>query len=649
MAKGQYSEAAEKFDELGSYEEATKLSMYCKAAAAGESGDFQTALSTFELLGDYKESQMMLTYYSARREESNSASMEDYAWKYNLRAAAIYDTIALFRDSKDRAENCRKTVYDQAVSSAESENYEFSVALLNELGSYSDSRSLSKYYEAYRLEQEGLYVDASAQFKEAGNYKDAEEQASLVMQRGYDAASAMEADGNQMGAYDIFISLGDYKDSYERACKPFYVEGETKREEQDWEGAVSAFTQAGDYSDASTQVSATRYAEGIAKKEQEDWDGAVSAFTLAGDYSDASTQISATRYAEGIAKKEQEDWDGAITAFSEAKYYNDSSAQIRVAYYEKGQAKTESKEWDEAAEAFLYAGSYSDASTQVKKVYYMKGEELRSTQKWEEALTAFEQAKDYSDAEEQIVETMYQQASFLKTSGKNESAYRVFLQIKGYKDVDDILATDSGIIEARNNLKSKYMKKGALIPFGRFEQDSEQNGKEPIEWEVIDVKGNKVLLVSKYGLAVQPYHNKKEDITWETCSLRKYLNESFYKTAFNESERGFVCEVNISSNHGGKTEDKVFLLSSKEVEEYDISKVKQTKYTEEKNGFECLWWTRDTYFWYAKQTGSVEAYYVSDSCPYYAADVTHDMLVRPSIWLDLGADFDSVVYSSLSQ
>lgn len=138
MAKGQYSEAAEKFDELGSYEEATKLSMYCKAAAAGENGDFQTALSTFELLGDYKESQMMLTYYSARREESNSASMGDYAWQYNLRAATIYDTIALFQDSKDRAENCRKAAYDQAVLSAESENYELSVAILNELGSYSD-------------------------------------------------------------------------------------------------------------------------------------------------------------------------------------------------------------------------------------------------------------------------------------------------------------------------------------------------------------------------------------------------------------------------------------------------------------------------------------------------------------------------------
>ena len=31
MAKGQFAEAAGKFEELGSYEESAKLSMYCKA------------------------------------------------------------------------------------------------------------------------------------------------------------------------------------------------------------------------------------------------------------------------------------------------------------------------------------------------------------------------------------------------------------------------------------------------------------------------------------------------------------------------------------------------------------------------------------------------------------------------------------------
>ena len=32
MAKGQFAEAAAKFDKLGSYEDFAKLSMYCKAA-----------------------------------------------------------------------------------------------------------------------------------------------------------------------------------------------------------------------------------------------------------------------------------------------------------------------------------------------------------------------------------------------------------------------------------------------------------------------------------------------------------------------------------------------------------------------------------------------------------------------------------------
>ena len=55
MSKGQYSEAARVFDELGSYEDSTKLTMYCKAADAGEKGVYNAAFSTFSLLGEYKD------------------------------------------------------------------------------------------------------------------------------------------------------------------------------------------------------------------------------------------------------------------------------------------------------------------------------------------------------------------------------------------------------------------------------------------------------------------------------------------------------------------------------------------------------------------------------------------------------------------
>jgi len=116
MAREKYAEAAAKFDELGSYEEAAKLAMYCKAAAAGENGDYDTAFSTFRLLGDYKESAFMITYYEARQCESKAASGSVGNW---LSAARLYDSIALFRDSRARAEQCRKAAADFAAAARE--------------------------------------------------------------------------------------------------------------------------------------------------------------------------------------------------------------------------------------------------------------------------------------------------------------------------------------------------------------------------------------------------------------------------------------------------------------------------------------------------------------------------------------------------
>ena len=50
-------------------------------------------------------------------------------------------------------------------------------------------------------------------------------------------------------------------------------------------------------------------------------------------------------------------------------------------------------------------------------------------------------------------------------------------------------------------------KAGDSIVFGNYEQDTNpENGKEKIEWIVLDVDRTKCLLVSKYGLDVKPYN-----------------------------------------------------------------------------------------------------------------------------------------------
>lgn len=125
--------------------------------------------------------------------------------------------------------------------------------------------------------------------------------------------------------------------------------------------------------------------------------------------------------------------------------------------------------------------------------------------------------------------------------------------------------------------KMDSVKKGDYITLGKYEQDNIiSNGKEPIEWEVLAVEGEKALVISKYVIDVKPYNDEHGDIRWETCTLRKFLNEDFYNKAFTKAEKKMIEQVTIENNdrdyyYSGenvKTDDKIFCLSLDEVIKY---------------------------------------------------------------------------------
>ncbi len=149
------------------------------------------------------------------------------------------------------------------------------------------------------------------------------------------------------------------------------------------------------------------------------------------------------------------------------------------------------------------------------------------------------------------------------------------------------------------------------ITFGHYEQDNNhENGSEPIEWLVLYKNFDRVLLLSKYGLVGKMYNDSKTDVTWETCSLRKWLNESFYNDAFNNFEKEQIIQVvnrnddNISFgvSGGSRTEDRIFLLSIDEVENYleenENRQCEGTAYAGENNIYvdeesgNSWWWLR---------------------------------------------------------
>lgn len=160
---------------------------------------------------------------------------------------------------------------------------------------------------------------------------------------------------------------------------------------------------------------------------------------------------------------------------------------------------------------------------------------------------------------------------------------------------------------------------GAVITFGSYEQDNDlSNDREPIEWIIIDERDDgSLVLMSKYVLDCKPYNTKYTDVTWETCTLRKWLNEDFYNAAFSAEEQTKIVpmtlenedNLNYGTKGGNDTEDRVWLLSINEVCDYFTSDKLYTYFTSDSmrdcyptayavaqgaytyNGA-CFWWLR---------------------------------------------------------
>ena len=166
---------------------------------------------------------------------------------------------------------------------------------------------------------------------------------------------------------------------------------------------------------------------------------------------------------------------------------------------------------------------------------------------------------------------------------------------------------------------------------------------------VLDKQGNKVLVVSKYALDWKQYNTSQTEVTWETCTLRKWLNSDFIDAAFSADERAMIPAVTVSAdknpeystNPGNATQDQIFLLSITEANKYfssdDARECKPTDYAVANGAWEsdsgnCWWWLRSP-----GNYQGIAAYVNGDGDVYEGGDyVDYDFYaVRPALWINL--------------
>ncbi len=249
-----------------------------------------------------------------------------------------------------------------------------------------------------------------------------------------------------------------------------------------------------------------------------------------------------------------------------------------------------------------------------------------------------------------IPNSKYNDAIALMDAGNIAEAYEALIALDGYKDSTE---KANSIYVRYETEKLKSANVGDYVFFGTYEQDNNtSNGKENIEWLVLEVKDGKALVISKYALDCQQYNTSYADVTWETCTLRNWLNNNFINSAFTANEKAMIPTVTVSAdenpsystNPGNATQDRVFLLSITEANKYFSSdsarQCKPTEYAVAGGAFVNSY--NDNCYWWLRSPGCCQSWaaYFDD----YGGVVEdggrvghHGFAVRPALWIDLSA------------
>ena len=354
--------------------------------------------------------------------------------------------------------------------------------------------------------------------------------------------------------------------------------------------------------------------------------------------------IPESKYNAAMKLYDAKKWEEAYTAFEEINY-KDSEEKASDCMYNLGLDYCNAGNWEEAYTVFNSL-NYKDSADKAVGCGYNLALSYYNAEKWQEAKQIFE-ALNYKDSADKALDCRYNIAISLVNEGKVIEGYESLIALDGYKDSE----------KKAEEIRAKYVAEkiknaqvGDYIVFGSYEQDNNtSNGKEDIEWLVLAKEGSKILVVSRYALDYKPYHSSNTDVTWETCSLRTWLNGTFMNAAFDSEEKKLILSTTVTADKnpkyfdtdpGKNTTDKVFLLSITEVNKYFKSdsarQCKGTAYCyaqsadDAKTGF-CWWWLR------SPGNGRDSAALVSSDGDVGKGGLDVDysgIAVRPALWIN---------------
>ena len=269
------------------------------------------------------------------------------------------------------------------------------------------------------------------------------------------------------------------------------------------------------------------------------------------------------QYEQALAEMSKEDYFWAMVILSQLNGYKGAQKLMQQCldkYKEKLRQK-EQEQKENAKQAEELQIQISRLNAEIEQLHGLFS--IKKKQKLQE------EVKKLLDEQKQVAQRQYD-------IEQNLSAVRA--KLKGIQPDEESQCSDE-VIMRKVKKQWEVTQGGKYIVFGQYPQTKDGKDNTPIEWMILDHNGQRALVVSKYGLDAQPYNITGNAATWETCTLRTWLNGTFYNKAFSSAEQAVIltttvdnsksqCYSGWNTSGGNNTQDKVFLLSYAEANKY---------------------------------------------------------------------------------
>lgn len=297
----------------------------------------------------------------------------------------------------------------------------------------------------------------------------------------------------------------------------------------------------------------------------------------------------------------------AKNATSMAEFQNAANMFASIEQFEDAAEKWE--ECQQSAEECRLAIVEADKD----RTYNVAMEHMRWN-RYAEALRRLEEITGWKDADE-LAGVCREKIEVQKKAQKKIAKYAkivvpaVAVLVIAILVISNLVRNSTFLKEKKEDFSAAQV--GQRIEFGTYEQDSiwddkTTREKDPIYWIVLEKQDDRILVVSSLILDIHSYDESDSDVvTWEKCSLRRWLNNTFINNAFNATERKLILEAEVPADKypdcdtdpGNATTDHIFLLSASEYLKYftydSISRFSDYADTmSEDRGRYQAWWLR---------------------------------------------------------